>query len=267
MNIEIANRLVELRKKNNLSQEELADKLGLSRQAVSKWERAEASPDTDNLICLAKIYGVSLDNLLNTDQSIEDIAKETKEKESEKDATSKTDEKEEVSIGPGHIYVHNSKEHVDIGLGHIHVIDEDGKEVHIGKGHFEYPKDEKKERKITSIVFLSTLVLALTAYLLMGFLLNTSWAYGETNSGWATGWMVFFIPFIASSIARCVVYKKASKFDIALTSVNAYLICGLGFGLWHPTWAILFAIPAFYIVVGNIEKAIAKKKQSNVENN
>ena len=67
MNIEIANRLVGLRKKAGLSQEELADKLGLSRQAVSKWERAEASPDTDNLICLAKLYGVSLDDLLNTD--------------------------------------------------------------------------------------------------------------------------------------------------------------------------------------------------------
>ena len=37
MNIETANRLAELRKKNGLSQEELADKLGLSRQAVSKW--------------------------------------------------------------------------------------------------------------------------------------------------------------------------------------------------------------------------------------
>ena len=51
MNIEIANRLVQMRKKMGLSQEQLADKLGLSRQAVSKWERAEASPDTDNLIC------------------------------------------------------------------------------------------------------------------------------------------------------------------------------------------------------------------------
>ena len=53
MNIDIANRLYNYRKKHNMSQEELADKIGVSRQAVSKWERAEASPDTDNLILLA----------------------------------------------------------------------------------------------------------------------------------------------------------------------------------------------------------------------
>ncbi|MBP5694274.1 MAG: helix-turn-helix transcriptional regulator, partial [Bacilli bacterium] len=76
MTIEIADRLIQLRKKHGLSQEELADKLGLSRQAVSKWERAEASPDTDNLICLAKLYGVSLDELLSTDDDVETIVKE-----------------------------------------------------------------------------------------------------------------------------------------------------------------------------------------------
>lgn len=67
VNIEIANRLLQLRKENNLSQEELARKLGISRQAVSKWERAEASPDTDNLIGLARLYNVSIDELLKTD--------------------------------------------------------------------------------------------------------------------------------------------------------------------------------------------------------
>ena len=70
MNIEIANRLVHLRKSNHLSQEALAEKLGISRQAVSKWERAEASPDTDNLILLAKLYRVSLDELLKTEEDL-----------------------------------------------------------------------------------------------------------------------------------------------------------------------------------------------------
>lgn len=70
MNIEIANRLVQMRKKNHLSQEELAEKLGISRQAVSKWERAESSPDTDNLILLARLYHVSLDELLKTGEPV-----------------------------------------------------------------------------------------------------------------------------------------------------------------------------------------------------
>lgn len=69
MNIKLADRLVELRKENKLSQEALAEKLGLSRQAISKWERAEASPDTDNLIALAELYNVSLDTLLGNENA------------------------------------------------------------------------------------------------------------------------------------------------------------------------------------------------------
>lgn len=64
MNIETAKRLYEYRKAHGYSQEELAAKIGVSRQAISKWERSESSPDTDNLIALAQLYGVSLDTLL-----------------------------------------------------------------------------------------------------------------------------------------------------------------------------------------------------------
>lgn len=66
MDLMTANRLQQLRKENGYTQEVLAEKLGISRQSVSKWERAEASPDTDNLIALAKIYGLSVDQLLDT---------------------------------------------------------------------------------------------------------------------------------------------------------------------------------------------------------
>ncbi len=74
MNIEIANRLQQMRKKNNLSQEELASKIGVTRQAVSKWERAESSPDMENLILLAKLYGVSIDELINSGISPEPVS-------------------------------------------------------------------------------------------------------------------------------------------------------------------------------------------------
>lgn len=94
MNIEIANRLVKLRKEKGFSQEQLAEELGISRQAVSKWERAESSPDTDNLICLAKLYNVSLDELLNTEDSISTI----KEEQIERDVDDGFDEDEELIL-------------------------------------------------------------------------------------------------------------------------------------------------------------------------
>ena len=84
LDIKLANRLVELRKQNKLSQEALAEKLGLSRQSISKWERAEASPDTDNLMALAEVYGMSLDELLGN---------EVKEVKTEKIEEEKADNK------------------------------------------------------------------------------------------------------------------------------------------------------------------------------
>ncbi|ASW48794.1 helix-turn-helix domain-containing protein [Streptococcus suis] len=48
----------------NLSQDDLAEKLYISRQAVSKWENGEATPDIDKLVQLAEIFGVSLDYLV-----------------------------------------------------------------------------------------------------------------------------------------------------------------------------------------------------------
>lgn len=61
----------------------MAAKIGISRQAVSKWERAEACPDTDNLILLARLYKVSLDELLKTDESIEMVNGEEENTETE----------------------------------------------------------------------------------------------------------------------------------------------------------------------------------------
>lgn len=64
MSLQLGTKLADLRKRNGLSQEALAEKMGVSRQAVSKWERGESTPDTDTLIELSNLYSVSLDVLV-----------------------------------------------------------------------------------------------------------------------------------------------------------------------------------------------------------
>ena len=58
-------KLLDLRKQENLSQEALAEKLDVSRQAISRWESGTAMPDAMNLLQLSKLFGVSIDYLLN----------------------------------------------------------------------------------------------------------------------------------------------------------------------------------------------------------
>ncbi|MFU2182067.1 helix-turn-helix domain-containing protein [Streptococcus pluranimalium] len=60
----LAQQLKSLRTANKMSQDDLAEKLYISRQAISKWETGEATPDLDKLVQLAKILDVSLDELI-----------------------------------------------------------------------------------------------------------------------------------------------------------------------------------------------------------
>lgn len=64
-------KLQDLRKKGGMSQDALAEKLEVSRQAVSKWERDEAMPETDKLLRIARLFDVSTDYLLENDVTSE----------------------------------------------------------------------------------------------------------------------------------------------------------------------------------------------------
>lgn len=59
--------IIWLKKRNGFTQEDLAERLNISRQSISKWERGEALPDIENLIELSKLYGVTIDELINSD--------------------------------------------------------------------------------------------------------------------------------------------------------------------------------------------------------
>lgn len=62
--MEFNNRLYELRKKKGLSQEELANRINVSRQTVSKWEIGDSTPDMEKLIALSDLFEISLDELI-----------------------------------------------------------------------------------------------------------------------------------------------------------------------------------------------------------
>lgn len=302
MDITTANRLYELRKQHGLSQDELADKLNVSRQAVSKWERSESSPDTDNLIALAKLYGISLDELLNyTPQKTSEVEQgESADTQDSEDNTQETAQETTSGFvyddGDDHVHIDENGIHVrdkdgsnvvikggiaklvNKIVGEIHVDDKNGTSseknedkntengqneakngyVHIEKGHITF--NDKKSKNIavwSGVVGGVTFLLSTIAYLLIGFLCNL----------WHPGWLLFFVPMIASGIFDCIAKKNPSSFPIILIVTGVYLLLGCTWGMWHPYWALFLIIPAFYCVVEPIKRAIKKKPVFNINVN
>ena len=72
--MDIAEKIIKLRKESGWSQEDLAEKLYVSRQAISRWENGTALPDAQNVLQISKLFGVTTDYLLNDDyESDKDI--------------------------------------------------------------------------------------------------------------------------------------------------------------------------------------------------
>ena len=148
MDLAMAQRLVDRRKAAGLSQEALAAKLNVSRQAVSKWERSESSPDTDNLIALAALYGVSLDELLYgtspQDPAEEEAPAEPTHTPESPNADDGRDSTTEPTDGTA---PRAAKPSVNISWRDgIHVVDPDkGEEVHVGWTGIHVDNDRKDE--------------------------------------------------------------------------------------------------------------------------
>lgn len=86
--MDMAERLQALRKKANYSQEQVADLLGISRQAISKWESGQGKPEIDNIVKLTEIYHVSADYILLGQES--SLAPEPQPKKEFSHTTKKT---------------------------------------------------------------------------------------------------------------------------------------------------------------------------------
>ncbi len=280
MNLETANRLVEYRKKHNLSQEEVAEKIGVSRQAVSKWERVEASPDTDNLIALAHLYQVSLDELVfgkKPETAPEPPSEHTDEPERTDEDTEKT-----VNISPdGTITVKkDGKETVVVtGMdlsGVSRIVKKDGIHVHINDDD-EDDEDDDDGGDETGVkvsvkigdgdkpkTFLHSFFLAFPFYLIPT-LLYVWFGVADICGGWAFGWLVFFSIPLYYSLIEAIFRRRPDSFAFPVLVTLFYLWYGIFMGPWHPTWLVFLTVPVYYFTCTTVRKLFNHSKEGTVQ--
>lgn len=261
MTKETADRFYQYRKSNGMSQEELAAKIGVSRQAISKWERGESGPDTDNLIALAQLYDITIDELINGSEILNrdtDNTKDTEISENEKqEYTSEEQPKPSISFKNG-IHVHDGKDKVDISFSGIHVESKNGESVHIGPDcgiqTDGIDKQHIFKRRNHSALHALLPTIVITAYLIIGF---------TFKEGWRLGWLLVFLIPIIESFAAAIKTKNPSAFAYPVLVAAVYLTVGMFMSLWHPTWILFLTIPIYYIIADLFNP----KKNKNSEDN
>lgn len=247
MDLAMAQRLVDRRKAAGLSQEALAAQLGVSRQAVSKWERSESSPDTDNLIALAALYGVSLDELLygeaasDVDTSADDDvdANNSGESEGAEPSTEHVDSDGkplvDISLARGiHVIDPNKGEEVHVGWNGIHVANErKGEEVHVGPGGLHIDTLEDDEHSVHTNAD------------------GTVTVDGETFSSWkeAHDKLDHHGKHFHTKLGRAW-----NKFPFPALVVLAYLALGIICGTWGMGLFLVFLIPVYYAMGDFIDR-------------
>ena len=239
MDLAMAQRLVNRRKAAGLSQEALAAQLGVSRQAVSKWERSESSPDTDNLIALAALYGVSLDELLYGETAGDG-------------GTEASDETEETENSTDNARC-GDKPLVDISLAHgIHVIDPDkGEEVHVGWNGIHVTNDRKGEEVHVGPGGVHVDTLEDDGHSVHTNADGTVTIDGETFSSWkeAHDKLDHHGKHFHTKLGRAW-----NKFPFPALIALAYLMLGIVYGTWGMGLFLVFLIPIYYAIGDFIDR-------------
>ena len=222
MNNSIGEKLYNHRKNAGLSQEELAEKIGVSRQAVSKWERDESSPDTENLIALAKLYNISIDELVMSENA----------PKQEETTNNRIEIPSRKVIVEGVMKKMNNSEN----------------------GHIVFPKKPIDSRAYRFFKRFPYPIVTVIAYLLFGCL--------EICGGWGLGWLVFLTIPLYYTLIDAIVRKNASEFAYPVLVVMVYMYIGMVNELWHPGWIIFLTIPLYYFLSDFIRELCKKNKNT-----
>ncbi|MBQ7344341.1 MAG: helix-turn-helix transcriptional regulator [Clostridia bacterium] len=283
----LPNNLYEIRRGAGLSQEEFAEKLGVSRQAVSKWERGEAYPDTENLIVISEMFGVTIDELLKSENIGSDTKGEKAEENSDEEPvdgsfrvkvgdkvnlnlsgeiTVDDDEtKVKIDLDKGDILVDDEDGQVKVNLGKSGIVvnSDDGVKVKLGKGgivinedddddDFDDDDEEDKARKASKLSILYKIpypIVATIAFLAIGLLAD----------GWYWAWTLFMTIPLYYSLLDSIRKKRFTEFAYPVFTAFLYCLFGMLFTWWHPGWLIFVTIPVYYPIAEGIDRYIRNK--------
>lgn len=289
----LPNNLYELRKSAGLSQEEFAEKLGVSRQAVSKWERGEAYPDTENLIVISDMFNVTIDELLKSKTIADDCGDNSGNTGNESGDNSENTDNESgdflhVNIGDkvkvdlsGGITVNSDDEsvNIDLGNGGITVNDDDGNvkvnlgkdgitvndengnvKVKLSKGHIiinddNDDDDDDDENYPKGSVASIFYAVPYPIVVVVAFL-----ALGIFFDAWYWAWTLFLTIPVYYPLISAVHRKRFSAFPYPVFITFLFCLFGMLYGIWHPLWIIYLTVPIYYPIASAIDRWIRKVK-------
>lgn len=215
----LGERLFELRKTKNLTQDEVAEKLNVTRQTVSKWETNQSSPDFDKIVPICELFEIGVEELLTGKKEEKQEKNEEQEEKKEKVLTKQEAKEKSAKVVSGSIFIYILAvalimilvpvKHVNpiiassiflilIGWATARII-----KNYMSMPKFEQTKEEKKEEKIIKQIngIIGSICVAL--YFIVSF----------TTMAWHITWVIFIINGLICQVVKLIFMLKGDEED------------------------------------------------------
>lgn len=213
----LGEKLFELRKAKKLTQDEVAEKLNVTRQTVSKWETNQSTPDFDKIVPISELFEIGVEELLTG--KVKEENEQTKEEIKEKVLTKQEAKEKSAKVVSGSIFIYILAvalimilipvKHVNpiiassiflilIGWGTARII-----KNYMSMPKFEKTKEEKKEEKIVKQIngIIGSICVAL--YFILSF----------TTMAWHVTWVIFIIDGLICQVVKLIFMLKGDEED------------------------------------------------------
>lgn len=211
----LGEKLFELRKAKNLTQDEVAEKLNVTRQTVSKWETNQSTPDFDKIVPISELFEIGVEELLTG--KVKEENDQTKEEIKEKVLTKQEAKEKSAKVVSGSIFIYILAvalimilvpvKHVNpiiassiflilIGWATARII-----KNYMSMPKFEKTKEEKKEEKIVKQINAIIGSICVALYFILSF----------TTMAWHVTWVIFIIDGLICQVVKLIFMLKDSR--------------------------------------------------------